>query len=259
MWGTECMRRKIDLIAGQCRIVLLTFGILGGCHCAAAESISDSEIARIVRELPTVDDATLREAARSIGSPPGVPSSGDRRVHTFRFEALPKPAASGETDLGKATKGVGADGSSVSSMRRAISSEPALLVFVSFSMPDASLRSLVSQAERARATLILRGPFKSSFKETVVAIQKLIGGRKVSFQLHPEAFDRFGVVTVPTFVLTSNAEANRTCKEEACGNQADFVRVTGDVTIEYALEFMLRNATSMRNELGAIVERMRGS
>lgn len=178
------------------------------------------------------------------------------------LDALPQPALGARSDIGAVTKGLGADADAIASIRRAVSNEPVLLVFVSFGMPDGSLRRLVEQAEKAGATLVLRGPTKSSVKETVFAVQRLIGKRKVAFQLDPEAFDRYGVEVAPTFVVTKGSDgsgAQAPCRGESCGTGERFIRVSGDVSIDYALEFMERNAGGMTEEVRLLLRRVRGS
>ena len=83
-----------------------------------------------------------------------------------------------------------------------------LRIFVSLSMPQASLRLLTGQAERAQATLVLRGLKNDSMKQTLETVQALIGERKVNWQIDPEAFVRYGVRHAPTFVLLTDSAAN---------------------------------------------------
>lgn len=78
---------------------------------------------------------------------------------------------------------------------------PTLLVFVSFSMPEPALERLVDQAARTGATLVLRGLVEDSMQKTVARVQRVIGQRKVGFQIDPQAFDRFAIAATPSFVL----------------------------------------------------------
>lgn len=236
--------------------------LLWGAGALRAGPITDEDIERAVRSLPQITDADVE---RAVGRPArpvrGSRGAGERRVAP-NLDALPQPTLGAGFDIGAVTKGLGADADAIGSIRRAVSNEPGLLVFVSFAMPEGSLRRLVEQAEKARATLVLRGPTNSSVKETVVAVQRLIGKRKVAFQLDPEAFDRYGVEVAPTFVVTKGSDgraAQASCRDESCGSAERFVRVSGDVSIDYALEFMERNAGGMREEVGLLLRRVRGS
>lgn len=257
MWGTSTMRNHTSIGWALTACVMAATTVAFSVN-SRAESISDEDVARVVRALPRISDSALERAAGTnsgnVGSVDGYIGRGPR----FNVDALPRPATPGTTDLGKATERLAREASSPNAIREALGSAPSLLVFVSFSMPEASLRSLVSQAERANATLVLRGPVRSSLKETVIAVQKLIGDRKVVFQLDPEAFDRFGVTAVPTFILTRSSKRDASCADGACASPAEGLRLSGDVSIEYAIDFMHRNATTMRDEIEAFVGRARG-
>jgi conjugal transfer pilus assembly protein TrbC len=75
-------------------------------------------------------------------------------------------------------------------------------------MPRASLQLLTDQAARAGAVLVLRGLKSQSMRQTVAAVQELIGKRRVAWVIDPEAFTRFAVRQAPTFVLTLNDAAS---------------------------------------------------
>jgi conjugal transfer pilus assembly protein TrbC len=131
-------------------------------------------------------------------------------------------------------------------------------VFVSFSLPPATLSRLVEQAERASATLVLRGLTETSLKQTVLRVQKLIGARQVAFQIDPQAFERFGIVHTPTFVLVRQGVQARPCNDAQCMPAASFVSASGDVSLDYALEFIERSAPAFGNEAREFLRRLRG-
>lgn len=91
------------------------------------------------------------------------------------------------------------------------------LVFVSFSMPEASLIKLAKDCG-PNCRLIIRGLKNNSFKETATLLRKL----EIQVDIDPDAFKRFAVTTVPTFVHV------RVDKEIA--------RLKGDVTFSFAKE-----------------------
>lgn len=107
---------------------------------------------------------------------------------------------------------------------------PALLVFVSFSMPPDSLVRLAQQAKQADGVLVFRGLAGASLREMVARVQPL-AKTGAAIQINPEAFTRFGVSVVPTFALADSAEP---CGDGVC--EASVQRVAGDVTLEHALE-----------------------
>jgi conjugal transfer pilus assembly protein TrbC len=124
-----------------------------------------------------------------------------------------------------------------------------LSVFVSLSMPRGSLDLLVAEAERTGATLVLRGMLDRSISKTMLAVQKLIGPRQVAWAIDPEAFERFKVETVPVFVLTRQGARFEGCGDKACFSQDDYVRLSGDVSITYALDAIERLMPQFRVEV----------
>jgi len=117
--------------------------------------------------------------------------------------------------------------------------EPALRIFVTLDMPQGSLRRLVHQAERAGAILVLRGLKNQSMRQTVAAVSELLGQRRAGWVIDPEAFQRHGVEAAPTFLLTTGEDAPP-CSATTCTVPRPFVSVSGDVSLDYALEHMAR-------------------
>ena len=71
-----------------------------------------------------------------------------------------------------------------------------LLIFVSLSMPQASLQALYQDSEKWGAVLVLRGLQDHSFKKTASTLKKL----GIAVQIDPVLFTRYEVRQVPTFV-----------------------------------------------------------
>jgi len=71
-----------------------------------------------------------------------------------------------------------------------------LLVFVSLSMPDASLKALAQDAKRHNAVLVMRGLYQDNFVKTAQKLQEL----GIAVDIHPELFETHHVTSVPTFV-----------------------------------------------------------
>ncbi|MCE2692576.1 MAG: type-F conjugative transfer system pilin assembly protein TrbC [Rubrivivax sp.] len=134
--------------------------------------------------------------------------------------------------------------------------EPALRIFVTLDMPQGSLRRLVDQAERAGAVLVLRGLKNQSMRQTVAAVSDLLGERKAGWVIDPEAFERHGVEAAPTFLLTMGEDAP-TCSATTCTVPRPFVSVSGDVSLDYALEHMARRHTGAAAVAGPYLSRLR--
>ena len=110
--------------------------------------------------------------------------------------------------------------------------QPALLVFVTLGMPEATLRLLIDQAASAHAVLVLRGLQNASIRQTTARVQHLIGQAAVEFQIDPQAFDRFGVRTAPTFVVVKPGAQLSDCSAGACVAPDAFALIAGDVSID---------------------------
>lgn len=142
------------------------------------------------------------------------------------------------------------------------SASPPLRIFITLEMPRPSLRLLTDQAARSGAVLVLRGLKAQSMRQTIAVVGELIGERQVAWVIDPEAFTRFGVRQAPTFVLTLNDEtgvdAQGNCSS-GCATPAGFVSVSGDVSLDYALEAILRRRPEAALLAEPILKRLRGS
>jgi len=129
------------------------------------------------------------------------------------------------------------------------SPQAALRIFVTLDMPAASLRGLADQAARSGATLVLRGLKHNSMRATLDNVQSLIGERHVAWQIDPLAFTRYAIERAPTFVLLTGG-AGTTSIEAACTSDcrapSAFVAIAGDVSLDYALEAMVREVPSAK-------------
>ena len=110
-----------------------------------------------------------------------------------------------------------------------------LLIFVSTGMPKRALTLLATQAKETGAVLVLRGPRKPVGTPGVMTdlaeAVKPMTDAGADIQIDPEAFKRFNVTAVPTFVLTSKQQD---CGDDRCAANAS--ALAGDVSLEYALE-----------------------
>jgi len=141
-------------------------------------------------------------------------------------------------------------------------SGPQFYVFVSFSMPDITLRRLLSQAQRVGAPLVLRGMVENDMNKTRIKVGKLLGADKNGntsieggLSIDPTLYERFGVSVVPSFVLTDAPV--QACTQAGCPTP-DFVRLAGDVTLEYVLESIAREVPAMREDAQVLLATVRG-
>lgn len=107
---------------------------------------------------------------------------------------------------------------------------PRLLIFVSFSMPIPTLKSLAQQAALVRGKLVFRGLVDNSFKRTAQKLEEL----GTEALIDPTLFRAYSIKIVPVFVLQERSPSFP--GEE--GIQHD--RVTGNVTLHFALSKMVQ-------------------
>ena len=96
---------------------------------------------------------------------------------------------------------------------------------------------------------------------TLAAVQRIIGERQVAWQIDPPAFARFRIKRAPTFVLLARAASSTTdgtgCKT-GCELPEAFVGVAGDVSLDYALEFIARTKPAFADAAKRYLQRLRG-
>jgi hypothetical protein len=80
--------------------------------------------------------------------------------------------------------------------------EHQLFVFVSFSMPEASLKSLAKDATKYNAVLVMRGLFEDSFVKTANKLKDL----GIGVDINPELFEEHQITAVPTFVALQSGK-----------------------------------------------------
>lgn len=97
--------------------------------------------------------------------------------------------------------------------------EKKYLIFVSFSMPKSSLKSLYSDSKLNNGVLLMRGLKNGSFKETAAYLKSL----EIGVEIAPQAFKQYKIDKVPTILLLEK-------------NQ--FKSISGNVSLSYAKELL---------------------
>ncbi len=224
---------------------------------AQAPEITEADIERARQGQPTVTDQDIEAARRKHGAPVPIPvpvpatGSASPVPRGPAIEALPQPVTRTPIDLEALARGYASQSDAMAAaqgLASSLASGPGLFVFVSLSMPRPALEKLIDQAARARASVILRGFAQGSLRETVAQVQGLIGTRQVAVQIDSQAFDRFSIARVPSFVLVRDGTRPVSCTAGTCAPPEGFVRVAGDVSLDYALEHMQRAAPGFRTE-----------
>jgi type-F conjugative transfer system pilin assembly protein TrbC len=84
-----------------------------------------------------------------------------------------------------------------------------VLVFVSFSMPEKSIREIIIESEKYGGNVIIQGIINNSFKDTVDKIAKIANetGNKGGVSIDPNLFMQYKIHQVPAYVIRTD-EAN---------------------------------------------------
>ncbi len=218
--------------------------------------VTEADIERARRETPTVTEQDIELARQKYA----LPSDTDRRSapqNSPNLEALPKPATPVPVDLEALARGF-AGQSDAMTRAQGLATGPRLFIFVSLTMPRATLQRLVDQAARAKAAIVIRGFANGSLRTTVTQVQGLIGKQQVAIQIDPLAFDRFAITQVPSFVLVRDGTRPIACASGSCAPADSFLRSTGDVSLDYALEHMQRSAPGFSPAADIFLKRIRG-
>ena len=104
---------------------------------------------------------------------------------------------------------------------------------------------------------MLRGAKNGSVRQTLEAARALIGTQPVAWQIDPPAFARYRITAAPTFVLTRASAAPTACGDDVCLADHDFAKVTGDVSLDYALEAIVRGSPTFAADAENLLTQLR--
>ena len=219
--------------------------------------VTDADIERVRREQPTISDQDIEQARQRHRMPSDAELEAAPAPARPNLDALPTPAVRAPIDLEALARGYASQAQAMS-RAEGLASGPGLLVFVSLSMPQPTLQRLIDQAARAQASIVIRGFADGSLRTTVAQVQRLIGDRQVAVQIDPQAFDRYAVTRVPAFVLVRDGARPVACAGGSCAPSESFLRTFGDVSLDYALEYMQRSAPGFGPAADIFLKRIRG-
>ncbi|MDT1883139.1 type-F conjugative transfer system pilin assembly protein TrbC, partial [Acinetobacter baumannii] len=98
--------------------------------------------------------------------------------------------------------------------------------------------------------VVFRGFKDGNYMEMAKAISQ-IGVKSANIQINPNAFKQYRVDSVPAIVLVK-PRAEENLDEEGCVLPENHSKITGDISLEYALEQMEKKETA---ELSQIAKR----
>ena len=131
-----------------------------------------------------------------------------------------------------------------------------IFIFASFTMPQTSLKRLIQHANKLGASVIFNGFKDNSFKAMMMAVQTL-GEDYGNVVINPKAFAQYKIKSVPTVVLAKAAHIDQ-FDQEGCALPEHFVAISGDVSLDYALEEFARRAPSFAHQAIAYLRQVRG-
>jgi conjugal transfer pilus assembly protein TrbC len=227
-------------------------------------------------QWPGPDDMARALKEKSLPIPERLATQPRREIPQIAPNTIAPPAV-GTIDIAAMAR----QGAALAFPAPGESGASALRIFITLDMPRASLQRLVDQAERSGATLVLRGLKAQSMRQTIAAVGVLIDTRRVSWVIDPNAFTRFSVKAAPTFVLYLADEPTPgipsmpgipgkagldaapdlpRCGGSSCttpASQATYVSVSGDVSLDYALDAMMRGSVDAAPRAKTILQRLR--
>lgn len=230
-----------------------------------ATAVTDQDIERVRSQIQQQQKALTDEKIEEVRKRVIVPQQErltDQAIKAARpkppnLDALPQVQSQPNVDVGALA------GQFLSQMKPtapgSLVATPKLYVFITMAMSTESLKALVAQAEKAQATLVLRGLVNNSFKQTGAEVRKVVGQHKVGLMVDPESFDRYGVTRVPSFVLTKAAVTpGPACAGKLCAPADGYALITGDVSLDYALEKIEQRAPAFKGIARDFLKKMRG-
>lgn len=238
-------------------LVLSSAVIMGTAWTQSAPVVTEADIERARREQPNITDQDMERARQKYRSPSNAELNAAPVPTQPNIDALPQPKTTAPIDLEALAKGYSAQ-SDAMAQAQGLATGPGLFVFISLSMPRATLQRLVDQAARAQASVFIRGLAGGSLRTTVAQVQGLISQRQVAVQIDPQAFDRFAIERVPSFVLVRDGTRPVSCASGTCAPPEGFLRTTGDVSLDYALEYMQRRSPQFAKDASGFLRRIKG-
>ena len=147
-----------------------------------------------------------------------------------------------------------------------------LYIFISSSMPKNTLRAYardVAALKEKNVMMVIRGMIGSppGIKETARYLKKLIQKdpdcqrnckvNKARFAIDPKLFEQYRITEVPAFVYDRNVKAISPDIGRKTENKSnsEFYKLSGDVSLEYALELFRRQ--TKEKELDHLIDRLR--
>ena len=133
-----------------------------------------------------------------------------------------------------------------------------IVIFVSLSMPDESLKAYLYDAKKIQASIVIRGLIDNSFKKTFTRVAELVkasGGDGI--ELNPIWFKQYGITQVPAVVVLAD---HRPCTAaQSCMQDREFDVITGNIPLASALKQIRDRGIAASNVAGNALQQMEDS
>ena len=172
--------------------------------------------------------------------------AGKGEAHRAEAEQLREQGMAAVANINPADLPKGPDGTvdfdellsgAAANTRTPMGEGPMFIVFASLSMPEASLTRLIADTTRAGGVVVFRGFPGGSTKAFAEGLKRVVTseGQEAHLAIDPRLFRAFKVSAAPTFVAAGREY--ELCDGLDCTSATpDHDRITGNVTVEYALE-----------------------
>ncbi len=253
------MKQKFNYL-----LILLVLAIGVSSAPASAEQEGNESLKRAVEKALPEADAFARKLQAAIDAANGQAmmvkkQAGARIRHNANQLGLQEPGSlpenSGDFDLDRLLNQnipAFAEGRNAS-----LNNIPPLLVMVSLSMPDESLKALIQDVGAIGGQVILRGFYEGSLKATAARLQTLVNkdSDRSGVGIDPRLFQIFNVKAVPTFIMPAGPIGE--CNTPGCVPVAPLHdRISGNITLRYALETLRSEGTQAKIRSATYLKRL---
>lgn len=150
-----------------------------------------------------------------------------------------------------------AGGAALATLGQAETSDGVVYVAVSFSMPPADLRRLGRDAQKAGATIVIRGLVRGSFKETLLAAKQVFDEDSLGgVSIDPNVFRAFDIQAVPTFIAAAGPVQPCAKGLECTPAAPPHDRIGGNIPLGAALQLLKAQGDAAAGAAAAASDRL---
>lgn len=133
----------------------------------------------------------------------------------------------------------------------------AVYVAVSLSMPRDTLRKIVEDAHKANAAVVIRGPVHGSFKTTFRLMLDDFGGiDQGGVQIDPRVFRQYHISQVPAVVVAKDAVPDCSSGIDCQRTEVPFDIVRGNISLDAALKLLAEKGRAAPDIAAAALARL---